>query len=293
MIKMKNNFSSNKKNENVSGYSAGKVKRDYPKKTSVSDRQKTEEKPDDSIVFGRNSVSEVLRSGRTVDKVLVLRGEREGSVVRIIATAKEKGIPVVEADKQKLDSITKSGNHQGVVAFTTEYTYCEPEDIISYALEKGEKPFILVIDGINDPMNLGAIIRSAEICGVHGIILPKRNTCGLTSAVFKAAAGACEYMKVARVVNITAAIDLLKENNIWVFGTDGAAEGYIYDSDFKCPCALVLGSEGKGISQLVAKHCDYLVKIPMSGNITSFNISAAGAICMYEVVRQRTGGING
>jgi len=239
------------------------------------------------IVFGRNPVLEALRSGRTIDKIFVAKGEREGSIIRLIAMAKDAGIPVVEAEKTKLDNITRSSSHQGVVAFTTEFSYCEIDDIFAYAEEKGEKPFIIVIDGINDPRNLGAIIRTANAAGVHGIIIPKRGACGLTSTVFKTAAGACEYMKIARVVNISEAVNALKDRNVWVYGLDGAAENDIYKTDLTGSVALVLGDEGDGISRLVRERCDGLVKIPMAGEITSLNISVAGGVAMYESVRQK------
>ena len=239
------------------------------------------------IIYGRNTVVEAIRSGRTIDKIFAQKGEREGSIIRILGMARDKGITVVEAEKAKLDSMTQSAPHQGIVALTTSFTYCEVDDILAYAEEKGEKPFILIIDGINDPGNLGAIIRTANASGVHGIILPKRNCCGLTSTVYKAAAGACEYAKIARVVNITSAIEELKEKGVWIYGTDGAAENDIYQTDLTGALAIVLGDEGSGISRLVKEHCDYLIKIPMFGQITSLNISVAGAVTMYEAVRQK------
>lgn len=260
------------------------------KKPSVQrpERRREDDRTDDSddLVFGRNPVMELIRSGRTVDKLFVAKGDREGSIVRVIAMAKDAGIPVVEAEKAKLDSMTRSSNHQGVVAITTEFSYCEPEDIIAYAAETGRKPFIIVIDGINDPRNLGAIIRTADAAGVHGIIIPKRGACGLTSTVFKTAAGACEYVKIARVVNISAAIEFLKENNVWIYGTDGSAEHDIYGTDLRGAVALVLGDEGTGLSRLVRERCDHLVRIPMAGQITSLNISVAAGVAMYEKVRQ-------
>ena len=253
------------------------------------ERRRDEEKPgedSENMVFGRNSVMEAIRSGRTVDKLFVAKGDREGSIVRVIAMAKENGITVVEAEKAKLDSMTRSASHQGVVAITTEFSYCEPEDILAYAAEKEEKPFIIVIDGINDPRNLGAIIRTANAAGVHGIILPKRGACGLTATVYKTAAGACEYMKIARVVNISETIEFLKEQNVWIYGTDGAADNDIYPTDLRGAVALVMGDEGTGLSRLVRERCDHLIKIPMAGEITSLNISVAAGVAMYEKVRQ-------
>lgn len=243
----------------------------------------------ENVVFGRNPVAEALKSGRTIDKIFITKGEHEGSIIKIIAIAKEKGIPIIEVDRNKIENITKSSSHQGIMAFVTDYVYYTPEDIIAYAKEKGEAPFILILDGINDPHNLGAVIRTANACGIHGIILPKRNSCGLTSTVFKAAAGAVEYVKIARVVNITATLEFLKENNIWTYGADGSATGDIYHTDMKGAAAIILGDEGYGISRLVKEHCDFLVKIPMKGEISSLNVSVAGAVIMYEVIRQRGG----
>lgn len=277
------------KNSTPKGKTTGRnPARNRPANAVRSENRRDSQKNEDAenMVYGRNSVMETIRSGRTIDKLFVQKGEREGSVVRVIAMARENGITVVEAEKAKLDSMTRSSSHQGVVAITTDFSYCEPEDILAYAEEKGEKPFILLIDGINDPRNLGAIIRTADAAGVHGIILPKRGACGLTATVYKTAAGACEYMKIARVVNISAAIEFLKENNIWIYGTDGEAESDIYDTDLTGAAAIVLGDEGTGLSRLVKERCDRLVSIPMAGNITSLNISVAAGIAMYEKVRQ-------
>lgn len=242
----------------------------------------------ENAVFGRNSVMELLRSDRTVDKLFVLKGNKEGSVLKIIAMAKEKQIVTVEAERTKLDKMSGNGNHQGVLALTTEFKYCEVSDILATAQEKNEQPFILIIDGINDPGNLGAIIRTANATGVHGIILPKRNTCGMTSAVFKSAAGACEYIKIARVVNINDTIKILKENGVWIYGTDSNGKDELYKTDLTGSVAIVLGNEGKGISRLTAENCDYIMSIPMKGTINSLNISVAGALTMYETLRQRT-----
>ena len=277
---MKNNAPKGK----TTGRNPARKKFDAPRPEKRRDEPKNEDS--ENMVHGRNSVMETIRSGRTVDKLFVAKGEREGSIVRVIAMAREKGITVVEAEKAKLDSMTRSSSHQGVVAITTEFSYCEPEDIIAYAEEKGEKPFLLVIDGINDPRNLGAIIRTADAAGVHGIILPKRGACGLTATVYKTAAGACEYMKIARVVNIPSAIEFLKEKNIWIYGTDGDAPEDIYSTDLTGAAAIVMGDEGTGLSRLVKERCDRLIKIPMAGNITSLNISVAAAVAMYEKVRQ-------
>lgn len=241
----------------------------------------------ENIVAGRNPVSELLRSGRTVDKIYVAHGEREGSIVKIIAQARAMGIPVVEADKYKIESIAGTSNHQGVVAFATDYDYCDVDDIFACAEEKGEKPFIVVLDGVTDPRNLGAIIRTAECCGVHGIIIPKRGCCGLTTTVFKAAAGACEYMKIAKVTNIAETISALKERGVWTYAADGDGDCDLYSTDLAGSTAVVLGDEGKGISPLVRRRCDGVISIPMFGKINSLNVSVAGAVLMYEVVRRK------
>ncbi|MBQ6052208.1 MAG: 23S rRNA (guanosine(2251)-2'-O)-methyltransferase RlmB [Clostridia bacterium] len=277
---MKNNAQKGK----TTGRNPARKKYDAPRPEKKREEPKNEDS--ENMVYGRNPVMETIRSGRTVDKLFVAKGEREGSIVRVIAMAREKGITVVEAEKAKLDSMTRSSSHQGVVAITTEFSYCEPEDILAYAEEKGEKPFLLVIDGINDPRNLGAIIRTADAAGVHGIILPKRGACGLTATVYKTAAGACEYMKIARVVNIPSAIEFLKEKNVWIYGTDGDAPEDIYSTDLTGAAAIVMGDEGSGLSRLVRERCDRLIKIPMAGRITSLNISVAAAVAMYEKVRQ-------
>lgn len=241
----------------------------------------------ENIVAGRNPVSELLRSGRTVDKIYVAHGEREGSIVKIIAQARAMGIPVVEADKYKIESIAGTSNHQGVVALATDYDYCDVDDIFAYSEEKGEKPFIVVLDGVTDPRNLGAIIRTAECCGVHGIIIPKRGCCGLTTTVFKAAAGACEYMKIAKVTNIAETISALKERGVWTYAADGDGDCDLYSTDLAGSTAVVLGDEGKGISPLVRRRCDGVISIPMFGKINSLNVSVAGAVLMYEVVRRK------
>ena len=241
----------------------------------------------ENVVAGRNPVSELHRSGRTVDKLYVAHGEREGSIVKIIAEARDMGIPVVEADKYKLESIAGTSNHQGVVAFATDYDYCDIDDIFAYAEEKGEKPFIVVLDGVTDPRNLGAIIRTAECCGVHGIIIPKRGCCGLTTTVFKAAAGACEYMKIAKVTNIAETISALKERGVWTYAADGDGDCDLYSTDLTGSTAIVLGDEGKGISRLVRQRCDGVISIPMFGSINSLNVSVAGAVMMYEAVRRK------
>lgn len=239
----------------------------------------------ENAVIGRNSVRELLHSGREIDKIFVQRGEREGSIIPLIAEAKKEGIVVVEVEKQKLDSLSAGGAHQGIIAFAAEKEYCEVSDILAYAREKGERAFIVIADGINDPHNLGAVIRSADCLGAHGVIIPKRRSVGLTATVSKASAGALENMRVAKCVNISSAIDELKENGVWVYAADMDGAPY-YDHKFDSPTAIVLGSEGEGISRLVKEKCDFVISIPQYGNVNSLNVSNAAAIIMSEVARQ-------
>ncbi len=247
---------------------------------------KTEE-GNENVVTGRNPVMEVLRSGRTVDKILVAKGEREGSLLKIVAMAKERGIPVMDAERSRIETLSGGAGHQGVLAFVTPFTYSTVEEILTLAEERSEPPCLILLDGVTDPHNVGAILRTACCCGVHGVILPKHNSCGMTPTLIKSAAGATEYMKVARVTNMTDTIEELKKHNIWIYGTDGSAAADIYHTDLTGACAFVLGDEGKGISRLVREHCDFLVKIPMKGPLNSLNVSVAGAVILYESLRQR------
>lgn len=241
-----------------------------------------------NIIAGRNSVMEALRSGREIDRLLVCHGQTGGSVAAIIAKCSERGILIKEVSPSKLDYMTGGANHQGVALIIAEQEYCEVEDILKLADERGEAPFIIICDEIEDPHNLGAIIRTAEAAGVHGIIIPKRRSASLNVTVAKSASGALEYMKVARVTNIANEIDKLKERGVWVYGADMDGEDYSL-TDFSSPCALVIGNEGKGIGQLVAKKCDAIVSLPMFGHINSLNASVAAGILMYAVVKSRTG----
>ncbi|WP_179945259.1 23S rRNA (guanosine(2251)-2'-O)-methyltransferase RlmB [Clostridium carboxidivorans] len=241
----------------------------------------------EDLIEGRNAVIEVLKSERTVEQILVANGDVSGSINLILALAKEKKVVIKQVDRKKLDQLSQTGAHQGVIAQITPYKYCDVDDIISYAEEKGEKPFIVILDEIEDPHNFGSIIRTAETCGVHGIIIPKRRNVGLTPAVYKASVGAIEHMKIAKITNINNAIDKLKEQGIWVYGADMNGENYCYDVDFRGAVALIIGSEGKGILKLTKNKCDVLVKIPMVGNISSLNASVAGGILMYEILKQR------
>jgi len=229
-----------------------------------------------------------LESDKDINKIFVTRGEKQGSINKIIGRAKGKGIVLVEVDKSKLDEMSQTGNHQGVIAIVPPFEYCEVEDILEEAKNKNEQPFILILDGIEDPHNLGAIIRTAETAGVHGVIIPKRRAASVNSTVNKVSAGAVEYMKIARVNNINDTIQFLKDSGLWIIGTDGAAENYYYEQDLTGPIALVIGSEGNGMNRLVSENCDILVKIPMHGKITSLNASVSAGIVTYEIVKQRS-----
>lgn len=244
----------------------------------------TEVKPD--VIAGRNPVSEAIRSGRPIDKILVARGEKSGAVVGILAKAKDKSILVKEVDRTKLDYVSGNENHQGIVAFAAVREYSTVDDILAYAAEKDEPPFIVILDEIEDPHNLGAIIRTAECAGVHGVIIPKRRSVGLSYTVGKASAGAIEYMRVARVTNIAALIDDLKSKGVWVYGADMNGTDY-QKCNFSGACAIVIGNEGKGISRLVREKCDVIVSLPMKGQINSLNASVAAGIIMYSAMKDR------
>ena len=235
---------------------------------------------------GRNAVLEVLKSGRDIEKIIVQKGNVEGTIRRIVGIAKEKGVVVQEVVKQKLDEMSQTKNHQGVIAIVSEHEYVDVEDIINSAESKGEKPLIIILDNITDPHNLGAIIRTAECAGAHGVIIPKRRSVGLTAVVGKTSAGAIEYMPVARVTNIARTIDDLKSRGIWVACADMGGDDY-FDASLDGALALVIGSEGEGVSRLVKEKCDFTVSIPMYGKISSLNASVAAALLMYEAVRQR------
>lgn len=235
---------------------------------------------------GRNAVLEVLKSGRDIEKIIVVKGNVEGTVRRIVGMAKERGIVVQEVVRQKLDEMSQTKNHQGVIAIVSEHEYADIQDILAAAADKGEKPFIIILDNITDPHNLGAVIRTAECAGAHGVIIPKRRSVGLTATVGKTSAGAVEYMPVARVTNIARTIEELKKEGIWVACADMGGEDY-FESALDGAIALVIGSEGEGVSRLVKEKCDFTVSIPMYGSISSLNASVASALLMYEVVRQR------
>lgn len=260
--------------------------RGYHKSEKAFDNKRSKEEREipEGLIIGRNAVRELLKSGRAVDKILVRRGDREGSIVVIAAEAIERGIPVIEVEKAKLDSMTDFAPHQGVVAMAAEKEYCEVEDILRIAEERGEPPLIVISDGITDPYNLGAVIRCAEGVGAHGLIIPKRRATGLTPLVSKSSAGAIEHLAIAKVVNISATVEMLKEKGIWVYAAEAGGSN-CYETDFSGACAIVLGSEGEGVSKLVTQRCDAVVSIPMYGKVNSFNVSTAAAVLLSQAKR--------
>lgn len=238
-------------------------------------------------VEGRNSVTELLKSGKDINKLYVQKGEKHGSINEIIKLAKQNKVVITELDRAKLDKMSESHNHQGVIAIVPPYEYCDVDEILEYAKSKNESPFILILDGIEDPHNLGSIIRTAECSGVHGIIIPKRRSVQVNATVNKTSAGAAQYVKVARVNNLTETIKYLKENDVWIYGTDIEGKCYYNEQKYNGGVAIVIGSEGFGMSRLVKENCDFLVKIPMVGKINSLNASVSAGILMYEVFNQR------
>lgn len=241
----------------------------------------------DGVIEGRNAVIEALRAGASIDKIFIQKGETDKTLGHIASTARAAGVVVVDADKRKLDFMSRTHAHQGVIALVSVREYVSVEDILNIAREKGENPLIVVCDEISDPHNLGAIIRTAECAGAHGVIIPKRRSAGLTSIVGKTSAGAVSYVPVARVPNIPALLEQLQKEGVWVFGTAAEGTTTLYSADLKGPAAIVIGSEGEGMTRLVREKCDFLVSIPMKGKISSLNASAAAAILLYEAVRQR------
>lgn len=248
---------------------------------------KKEEKLFEDQIEGRNAVIELLESDKDINRILIARGEKHGSIHKIIAMAKEKKVILAEVERSKLEQMAQTENCQGVIAIVPPFDYCEVYDIIQEAKEKQEDPFILILDGIEDPHNLGSIIRTAETAGVHGIIIPKRRAASVNSTVSKVSAGAVQHMKIARVNNINETIQTLKEEGVWICGTDLETNKYYYNQDLTGPLAIVIGSEGFGMSRLVKQNCDFLVKIPMKGKITSLNASVSTGIIVYESVKQR------
>ena len=250
------------------------------------EKESTEIRED--LIIGRNAVSEALRSGRAIDTLLVAKGERNGSIGQIIAKCRDLGVVIKEVDRKKLDLICGGAVHQGVAAYAASHDYASIDDIFALAEERGEKPFIIICDELEDPHNLGAILRTAEATGAHGVIIPKRRNASLSYVVGKASAGAVEYVPVARVANIAQTIDELKEKGIWFYAADMDGQDWC-SVDYDGGVGLVIGSEGRGISRLVKEKCDFIVSMPMKGKINSLNASVAAGVLMYEVARQRAG----
>ena len=244
----------------------------------------------DGVIEGRNAVIEALRAGVIIDKIFIAKGETDATLGHIASTAREKGIVVVDADRRKLDGMSRTHSHQGVIALCAVREYVTVDDILAIAREKGEKPLIVVCDELSDPHNLGAVIRTADAAGAHGVIIPKRRSAGLTAVVAKTSAGAVAHVPVARVPNLVAALKELQQAGVWVFGTAAEGTTSLYQADLKGPAAIVIGSEGDGMGRLVTENCDFTVSIPMFGKINSLNASAAAAVLLYEAVRQRVGG---
>ncbi len=259
----------------------------YRKQNKVETKKQIKEEKYDDQVEGRNSVLELLESGKDINKIFITRGEKHGSINKIIAIAKERKIILVEKDKRKMDEMAQNENYQGVIAIVPPFEYCEIEDILEEAKKKNEEPFVLILDGIEDPHNLGSIIRTAETAGVHGIIIPKRRAASVNSTVNKVSAGAVQYMKIARVTNISDSIQKLKEAGLWICGTDINTQKYYYNQDLTGALGIVIGNEGAGMSEKVRKNCDFMIKIPMKGNVTSLNASVSTGIVVYESVKQR------
>ncbi len=247
------------------------------------------EAENDGVIEGRNAVVEALRAGVTIDKIFIMKGETDSVLGHIVSTAREKGIVVVDADRRKLDNMSRTHSHQGVIALAAVREYATVDDILNAAREKGENPLIVVCDELSDPHNLGAVIRTADAAGAHGVIIPKRRSAGLTAVVGKTSAGAVAHVPVARVANLPTVLKELKNEGVWVFGTAMNGSTSLYKADLKGPAAIVIGSEGDGMGRLVTETCDFTVSIPMFGKINSLNASAAAAVLLYEAVRQRTG----
>lgn len=264
-------------------------KKDNRSREQHTRRRHTEEQTaiDDRIIFGKNAVTEGLSSGRSIDKILISKTNHvDGTLQKIVDGAKDAGVVVKFVDKEKLDQATQHGKHQGVVAYMAAHNYVELEALFANAEAKGESPFFIILDGIEDPHNLGAIIRTANVVGAHGVIIPKNRAVSLTSTVAKTSAGAIEYTPVCKVTNLARTIEELQSKNVWITGADMDG-GSMYDIDFKGSIGLVIGSEGKGLGRLIREKCDYVASIPMKGDINSLNASVAAGVLMYEALRQR------
>ena len=269
-----------------------RVEKNAPRKSNVArfNNEDIETPEREGLIIGRNAVRELLSDGRDVEKIYIQKGEREGSINLLVGTASEKKIPIIELDRAKLDKMCAGARHQGIIAIASEQNYSSVEEILDYAESLSEKPFVVLLDGVVDPHNLGAIIRSAECMGAHGIIIPKRRAVGLTATVAKSSAGAMMHMRVAKVTNLSQTIDELKEKGLWFYAADMDGES-VYKSDLAGAVGIVLGSEGEGISRLVKEKCDFVISIPMYGKVNSMNVSCATAVILSEVARQKNKGV--
>ncbi len=284
--KKSNTYIRGKQNHSADHAGYGKPHRDRENR----DRDNFEENADTaSYVIGRNAVSELLKSGRDINKIYIKKGERTGSLVVIAAKALERSIPLVEVEGSKLDFMAQGANHQGVIASAALKDYVSVDDILKIADERGEMPFIVIADGIEDPQNLGALIRVCEGTGVHGVVIPKRRAVGLTAAAGRASAGAFELVPVAQVPNLASVVDELKEKGLWIYSAEAGGQT-LYDCDMNRAAAIIVGAEGKGVSRLLKDKSDYIVSIPMYGQINSFNVSSAAAVVLCEAARQRRNG---
>ena len=242
---------------------------------------------EENIIEGKNAVTEAIRAGRPIDKVFLVRGSADKALAFIASSARSAGAVVTECDRRKLDAMSVTGAHQGVIAVAAAREYCTLEDILARADKMGQAPFVVVCDGLEDPRNLGAVIRCAECAGAHGIVIPKHRSAGLTAAADKASAGAAEHMLIARVSNLSAALQVMKDRGLWIYGAEAGGGSPLWKTDMTGPICLVIGSEGSGMSRLVRESCDFVMSIPLMGKVNSLNASAAAAVLMYEIVRQR------
>ena len=252
------------------------------------DKKPAEAALPEGMIEGRNAVLEAIRSGRTIDKVYLASGDTDKALARLAAMAKDAGAVVVQTDRRKLDELSPNGAHQGVIASVAAHAYATVDALLARAEQRGEAPLLVVCDELSDPHNLGAILRTAECAGAHGLIIPKRRSVGLTATVAKTSAGAVEYLPVARVSNVAQTLEELKKRGVWVYGTAADGASPLYETDLRGPCAIVIGNEGTGMSRLVRERCDVLVSIPLRGRISSLNASAAAAVLLYEALRQRS-----
>lgn len=288
-------YTQNKKGLKMDNKNAKKSKKNgynfSPRKEGAGRTFVKEDVPEirEGLAVGRNAVKELLADGRDVEKIYIQRGEREGSINLLLGIASERKIPIIELDRQKMDRMCGNARHQGIIAAASEHNYASVAEILEYAEEKGEPPFVVLLDGVEDPHNLGAIIRSAECMGAHGIIIPKRRAVGLTPTVAKASAGAIMHMRVAKVTNLSQTIDELKERGMWFYAADMDGES-IYETDLKGSVGIVLGSEGDGISRLVKEKCDFVISVPMYGKVNSMNVSCAAAVILAQAANQRRKG---